>query len=165
MTLVPERRKNRLGTGQTAPVDRGQGVFAPRNPFTAYGPQDRGQSVPYDVNGVPIPAAEPKALVLDINGLPLADPTQPLWECLIPAGGKVFTGVGDHLSAGVGATSPSALRLFKNGVANGTITFTGTAGVVVFSDSTFAEGDLFSLYPPSSIDATLDRVRVTLGTD
>ena len=165
MTLVPERRRNRQGTGQTAPVDRGQGTFAPRNPFTTYGPQDRGQSVPYDVNGMPVPANDPGALTMDINGLPLADPTQPLWECLIPAGGKVFTGVGDHLSAGVAATAASVLRMFKNGVACGTITFTGTAGVVSFSDSTFAEGDLFGLYPPSTIDATLDRVRITLGTD
>jgi hypothetical protein len=126
----------------------------------------RGQTVPYDVNGSPTaPPDEPGALVLNIANLPAATPSVPLFEFEVPAGGIVFTGVGDELSAGVAATAPSALRYFKNGVANGTLTFTGTAGVSAFSDSTYAAGDLFGLYPPTSIDATLDRLRITLGTD
>lgn len=125
----------------------------------------RGQTIPYDINGVPVPASNPGAFILNINDLPSAVPADPLFEFEVPAGGLVFTGVGNELSAGVAATSPSALRYFKNGVANGTLTFTGTAGVSSFSDSTYAAGDLFSLYPPLSIDATLDRLRITLGTD
>lgn len=163
MSLVPERRRNKQGTGQTSPVFRDQGVFAPRNPTTAYGPQDRGQSVPYETNGAP-PAPKPGALVLNISDLPIADPAKPLFEAEIPSGGVVFSGA-DFLSAGVAATGSPALRLFKNGAANGTITFTGTAGVAAFSNSNYSAGDLFGLYPPLVADATLDRLRITLGTD
>lgn len=149
----------------SAPTYRSQGNAAFRSEK-----QDatlkRGQTVPYDVNGAPTaPPDEPGALILNITGMPDADPAEPLFEFEAPAGGVVFTGVGDEISAGVAATAPSALRMFKNGVACGTITFTGTAGVASFSDSTFTAGDLFALYPPLSIDATLDRLRITLGTD
>jgi len=88
-----------------------------------------------------------------------------LFEFIVPAGGMIFTGTSDHFSAGVAATAPSALRIFNGVTQVGTITFTGTAGVISWSDSTFAEGDLFGLYPPTSVDPTLDRVRITLGTD
>jgi hypothetical protein len=125
----------------------------------------RGQIVPYEVNGSPtLPPEEPGALIININDMPLATPTEPLFEFEVPAGGMIFSG-SDQISAGVAATAPSALRLFKNGSANGTITFTGTSGTASFSDSTYAEGDLFGLYPPTSVDATLDRLRITLGTD
>jgi hypothetical protein len=148
-----------------APIYRGQGN-QPFQSFQQDGIQKRGQTVPYDINGSPTsPPPEPGALVLNINSLAAADPAEPLYEFEVPAGGVVFTGTGDHLTAGDAATGTPALRIFKNGAANGTITFTGAAGVAAFSDSTYAEGDLFSLYPPVAADATLDRVRITLGTD
>lgn len=125
----------------------------------------RGQTVPYDVNGAPpAPVPDPGALVMNINGMPSAVPADPLYEFEVPTGGIIFSGV-DFITAGIAATAPSALRLFKNGAANGTITFTGAAGAASFSDSTYAAGDLFGLYPPLSIDATLDQLRITLGTD
>lgn len=125
----------------------------------------RGQVVPYEVNGAPpLPPEPPGALALNINGLPSADPAEPLYEIEIPEGGFTFTGV-DFISAGVAATASTVLRYFKNGAANGTLTFTGSAGTSNFSDSTYAEGDLFGLYPPLTADATLDRLRITLGTD
>lgn len=125
----------------------------------------RGQTVPYDVNGAP-PSEPPEtgALAININDMPTATPGNPLFEFEVPTGGIVFSG-DDQISAGVAATAPSDLRIFKNGASVGTITFTGTAGVASFSDSTYLAGDLFSLYPPLSIDATLDRLRITLGTD
>lgn len=147
-----------------APVYRGQG----NNPFQSFkqdGIQKRGQTVPYDLNGSPTIDPTPRALIVNINSLPAADPSEPLYEFEAPAGGVVFTGVGDYLTAGVAATGSPAFRLFKNGSANGTITFTGTTGTPAFSDSTYDEGDLFGLYPPSVTDATLDRVRITLGTN
>lgn len=148
----------------SAPTYRSQGNAAFRSEK-----QDatlkRGQTVPYDVNGAP-PAApdEPGALSININGMVDADPSEPLFEFEAPLGGLTFSGA-DYISAGIAATAPSALRIRKNGSANGTITFTGTAGVAAFSDSTYLAGDLFGLYPPTSIDATLDQLRITLGTD
>lgn len=150
-----------------APVYRGQG----NNPFQSFkqdGIQKRGQTVPYDVNGSPTPpAAVPRSIAFDIMDLPLAVGTDPLAEFLTPAGDLNFTGIGDHVSAGVAATGASALRIFKNGSQVGTISFGagGTTGTVAFTDSSYVEGDLFGLYPPAAVDATLDRVRITLGTD
>jgi hypothetical protein len=147
-----------------APVFRSQGnsLFKTDKQDRAYA---RGQTVPYDVNGAPpVTPPEPGALVINIDDLPLATSSEPLFEFVVPTGGIIFSG-DDYLSAGVAATSPSALRYFKNGAANGTLTFTGTSGASSFSDSTYAAGDLFGLYPPTSIDATLDRLRITLGTD
>lgn len=146
-----------------APVFRGQAnsLFRTDKQDTTY---KRGQEVPYGANGAPPVATTPGALAININDLPSADPSEPLMEVEIPNGGVVFSG-SDQISAGVGATSTSTLRLFKNGVANGTVIFSGTGGNASFSDSTYAGGDLFGLYPPLSVDATLDRVRITLGTD
>lgn len=123
----------------------------------------RGQDVPYGANGAPIPG-EPGALIINVNDLPSATASEPLFEFEVPTGGIVFSG-DNQITAGIAATSSSALRLFKNGSANGTVTFTGTSGAASFSDSTYAAGDLFGLYPPASLDATLDRLRITLGTD
>lgn len=151
----------------TAPIFRGQGnaLFKTDRQNSTY---RRGQEVPYNVNGAPTPPpAEPGAISIDINGLPTATPSEPLLEFIVPAGGLVFTGAADHISAGIASAAGSDLRYFKNGAANGTIHFaaSGTTGSSSFSDSTYAEGDLFGLYPPASVDATLDRVRITLGTD
>lgn len=147
-----------------APVYRSQGNQAFRSERQNQ-QLKRGQTVPYDVNGAP-PAApdEPGAMSINVNGMVDADPSEPLLEFEVPTGGVIFSG-DDYISAGIAATAPSALRLFKNGSTNGTITFTGTAGVAAFSDSTYLAGDLFGLYPPTSIDATLDQLRITLGTD
>jgi hypothetical protein len=146
------------------PVYRSQGNIAYRSE-TRDSLLKRGQTVPYDVNGAPpAPVEEPGAMSINVNDMPTASPGDPLLEFETPSGGIIFSGT-DYISAGVAATAPSALRLFKNGAANGTITFTGTAGVAAFSDSTYVAGDLFGLYPPLSVDATLDQLRITLGTD
>lgn len=152
--------------GAPAPIYRGQGN-QPFQSFRRDEVQKRGQTVPYEVNGSPTIPDEPGAIGAFIIDLPLADPAEPLFEFLVPAGGIVFTGVGNHVSAGVAATGASSLRIRKNGSANGTISFGagGTTGTASFTDSNYAEGDLFSLYPPAVVDATLDRVRITLGTD
>lgn len=150
-----------------APVFRGQGN-QPFDSFRRDNIQKRGQTVPYDLNGAPTGSADPGALVTYIANLPSATtPTTPLWEAEIPAGGIVFTGVGDEISAGVAATGSTVLRIFKNGVQVGTVTFAAgaTTGTASFTDSSFVAGDLFGLYPPTVADATLDRVRITLGTD
>jgi len=152
---------------ESRPLYRDQGNRPNVNaPQTGQGPLDRGQEVPYDVNGAPS-APQVGAFVMDINGLVDADPSEPLYEFVVPAGGLIFTATSDHITAGVAATSASALRFFKNGAANGTIDFSagGTVGTNNISNSTYAEGDLFGFYPPTSIDPTLDRVRITLGTD
>jgi hypothetical protein len=147
-----------------APTYRGQGNAGFRSEQ-----QDailkRGQTVPYDVNGAPT-GGTPEAghLIINVNDLDVADPSEPLFEFEVPTGGLEFTG-SDQISAGTAATASTALRLFKDGVANGTITFTGTSGVAAFSDSTYNAGELFGLYPPLTADATLDRLRITLGTD
>lgn len=145
------------------PLFRGQGneSFRTADPRSA---AKRGQIVPYNVNGAPTVSDEPGWLAININDMPSAAPADPLYEFEVGDGGLVFSGL-DQISAGVAATSPSVFRLFKNGAANGSITFTGSSGTASFSDSTYAAGDLFALYPPLSIDATLDRVRITLGTD
>jgi hypothetical protein len=110
-------------------------------------------------------ASTPGWLALDVNDLlTVTDTTKPLYEFEVGDSGLVFNG-SDHITAGVAATASSALRLFKNGAANGTITFTGSSGLAAFTSGTYAAGDLFGLYPPVTLDATLDRLRITLGTD
>lgn len=153
---------------ESKPLFRDQGNRPNVNaPQTGQGPLDRGQEVPYDVNGAPSGGSATGAFVVDINGLVDADPSEPLYEFVVPSGGLIFTATADHITAGVAATGASALRFFKNGAANGTIDFSagGATGTNNISNSSYAEGDLFGLYPPTSIDATLDRVRITLGTD
>lgn len=98
---------------------------------------------------------------ISINDLPTADPSEPLLRWELTAGMEF---VGGEASAGVAATSSSALRIRKNGSANGTITFTGSTGVVSFTSLVYAPGDLFEIYPPATVDATLDQVSITLET-
>lgn len=106
------------------------------------------------------PAEElPGHIPISIVDLPEADPAEPLVRWRVPA----MTIEVEEADAGVAATSPSALRFRKNSVDQGTLTFTGTSGVASFSTIVYADGDLMEIYPPSSIDATLDRVSVTLG--
>jgi hypothetical protein len=63
------------------------------------------------------------------------------------------------------AASPCDLLFKKNGAANGTIAYTGTGGVISFTDPSYLDGDLFELYPPVTIDPTLDGLSITFETD
>lgn len=99
-------------------------------------------------------------LPVSIVDLPLADPAEPLFRWRLPV---AVTISGSSADANVAATSPSALRIRKNGLANGTVTFTGTSGVFVITSGAYGAGDLFELYPPTSIDATLDQVSITFS--
>jgi hypothetical protein len=145
----------------SAPVKRGQGNAAFRSE-----PQDRqfkrGQTSPHDVNGRPsVPPDEPGMMSVYIADIASGDPAEPLLEFEVLGSDVVFTGV-YSVTAGVAATAPTVLPIEKNGAANGNITITGSTGVLSLSDSTYAVGDLFSLYPPATADATLDRVRISL---
>lgn len=105
-------------------------------------------------------ALGPGSMPISIIGLPDADPSEPLLRFVLTEGME-FTG--GSATAGIAATSPSALRFRKNGVANGTAAYTGTTGVVAVT-AAYADGDLFELYPPATIDPTLDQVSITLRT-
>lgn len=146
-----------------APVFRGQAnaFFRTDKQDTAYA---RGQEVPYNVNGAPTIAADPGFLSIDLNDLASADPAEPLFEFVVPTGLTVTFNGSNTITAGMAATASTVFAIKKNGAANGNITVTGSTGTASFSDSTYAAGDLFSLYPPASADATLDRVRISLGT-
>jgi hypothetical protein len=147
--------------GAPAPIYRSQGnqQFRSEQRNTAL---KRGQSVPYDVNGSPTaPAAEPGLLALYLANLDAADPAEPLYEFVVEGADIIFTG-NSAITAGVAATGATVFPIKKNGAANGNITVTGSAGAFSISDSTYADGDLFSLYPPATADATLDRLRVSL---
>ena len=121
--------------------------------------------VPADVTAalgfLPVPPPANGYLPISIVDLPLADPTEPLLRWELTAGMQFVDG---DATAGIAASASSALRVRKNGSANGTITFTGTTGVVSITNLVYAPGDLFELYPPTSIDATLDQVSITLRT-
>jgi hypothetical protein len=148
----------------TAPIFRGQGnaLFKTDRQNSTY---RRGQEVPYNVNGAPTIPAEPGFLLIDVNDLGLASSSKPLFEVAVPPGFTIVFNGNDAITAGVAATAATVLPIKKNGAANGNITVTGSSGTATFSDSTYAAGDLFSLYPPATPDATLDRLRIALGTD
>lgn len=149
--------------GAPAPVYRGQGNTPFRSEEQTFALK-RGQTVPYDINGSPtLPPDEPGFLAININDLPLADPAEPLYEFEIIGSDVVFTG-NEAITAGVPATAPAVFPIEKDGAANGDITITGATGVLTLSDSTYEVGTLFSLYPPATADATLDRVRISLET-
>ena len=131
---------------------------------TTFVGDDRPQTAPQIGGGLSYGGAGGK-MAVSIIDLPLADPAEPLLRWIIK-GTLNFTGSGaGAANAAIAATSPSSLRLRKNGAANGTIAFTGTSGVISFSNSSYADGDVFEIYPPTSIDATLDRVSITFQTD
>lgn len=151
--------------GAPAPIYRGQ-ANAPFRSEARTKVLQRGQSVPYDTNGAPtLPPDEPGFLSIDINDLPTADPAEPLFEFVVPPGITVNFNGDDAITAGIAATSSTTLPLKINGGVNGSIVVTGSTGAASFSDSSYTAGDLFSLYPPASADATLDRVRIALGVD
>jgi hypothetical protein len=161
LTPSPEQQMRRA----TAPIFRGQGnaLFKTDRQNSTY---RRGQEVPYGSNGAPPPAiAEPGFLLIDINDLASAVAAEPLFEITVPPGFTIVFNGSNAITAGVAATASTVLPLKKNGAANGDITVTGASGTATFSDSTYAAGDLFSLYPPATPDATLDRLRIALGTN
>lgn len=104
-------------------------------------------------------------LTLHIRDLPLADPNRPLLRWIIKDGLNLTGSGAGEASAGIAATAPSGLRWRKNGAANGTTTFTGTSGVNSITTPQYGDGDLLELYPPATIDTTLDDVSITLQTD
>lgn len=63
------------------------------------------------------------------------------------------------------ATSPTILTFKKNGVAFGTLTFTGTTGVFSSTETSFARYDLLSLHAPAIADATLAGLTLTLTAE
>lgn len=144
-----------------APIYRGQGNTLFRVDV-ANKVVKRGQSSPYDLNGAPPTNAG--FFALDINDLPAADPTEPLYELLVPPGFTITFNGSNAIDAGDAAIGTPSFPIQKDGVSNGSIDFTGAAGTATFSDSTYEAGTLFSLYPPATTDATLDRVRIVLGT-
>jgi hypothetical protein len=99
-----------------------------------------------------------KTLMLSIIGLPDADPADPLLRLeLLDA-----LAIGEiTATAGIGATGSPAFRFKLNGAANGTITFAGTSGTDTGIED-YAAGSLLELYPPSSADATLDDVSISI---
>ncbi len=97
-------------------------------------------------------------LPISIVDLPLASTSEPLLRWRFDS---AVTLAGSSADAGIAATSPSALRVRINGAANGTVTFTGTAGVFSLTSGAYGAGDLFELYPPTTVDATLDQVSIT----
>lgn len=99
---------------------------------------------------------------ISIVDLPTATPAKPLLRWYFTA---AVTFVGGIANAAIGASSTSVLRVFKDGVANGTVSFTGTTGTVAITTLAYPAGSLFELYPPTTIDATLDRVSITLEAD
>ena len=148
-----------------APVYRGQtnNLFRTDQKDRHYA---RGQATPYDVNGAPTsPAPEPGFLSLYMTNLPSAAASAPLFEMEVPPGQTVVFNGSNEITAGVAATATKVFPIYKNGVSNGNITVTGSTGTMTLSDSTYVSGDLFSLYAPASADATLDRLRASLGVD
>jgi hypothetical protein len=66
-------------------------------------------------------------------------------------------------SAATASTGTAVLTILKNGASVGTITFTASAaGVFAGAGATFAVDDILSITAPSSADATLANVSVTL---
>lgn len=101
-----------------------------------------------------------QTLNLSIVDLPTADSAEPLFRHRVRDTSWTFlNGLAD---SSIAASGTPAIRLRKNGVQVGTITFTGTTGVVSFSNPAFANGDLFEIYPPAAADPTLDQLSVTL---
>lgn len=136
-------------------------VVEPRLLRTPPSPEDVPQAWS---GGTSPPTGAGHDLMISIEDLPLGDPAKALLRWRLQ-GDLNFAGTGPgSADAATAAATPSALRLRKNGAANGTIAFTGTAGVISFTDPSYADGDLFELYPPISIDPTLDGVSITFET-
>lgn len=92
---------------------------------------------------------------------------QILARILIPKNMKLLSGLsGSFSSSTVAATSTTAISILKNASSIGSIEFAagGTTGSFTFaSDVTFAPGDILSIVAPSSPDATLSNVSLTLS--
>jgi hypothetical protein len=73
---------------------------------------------------------------------------------------------GSQASVGTNPAATYVLTCLKNGVSFGTITI-GTSGIASFATSggaavTFAAGDLLTVQAPSTVDASVARVRFTI---
>jgi hypothetical protein len=147
------------------PLYRGQGnkPFDTARPVSA---AKRGQTVPYDVNGKPAGATlgGQRSLDISIVNLPGSSAADPLIRFRLREQWVVAAGA-SVADSGVPAVASSVFRIRKDGVQVGTVTFAagGSTGTIAFTDSTFPAGSLFELYPPSTIDAALDRVSITLA--
>jgi hypothetical protein len=146
------------------PLYRGQGnkPFETAKPVSA---AKRGQTVPYDVNGAPAGGSGgSRTLALSIIDLPQADGSEPLirWRLRENWSINQAASVAD---SGLAAAATSVIPIRKNGVQVGTVTFASgsTAGVVAFTDSIFASGSLFEVWPPSPVDGALDQVSISLA--
>jgi hypothetical protein len=127
----------------------------PTDPFTAQ---------VWSGGSSPVPSGG-HTLMISIEDLPLADPAKPLLRWRMQRDVN-FTGTGaGSADAALPAASPCDLLFKKNGAANGTIAYTGTGGVISFTDPSYLDGDLFELYPPVTIDPTLDGLSITFETD
>lgn len=93
-----------------------------------------------------------------VEGLPTANPAEPLVRIVLL--NSIATGA-IIATAGNAATGTVAFRFFKNGVANGTVSFTGTTGTEV-GVGDWAAGDTFEIYPPTTADPTLDDVSISI---
>lgn len=113
------------------------------------------------VIGTDVAPYAPGMLAIYLSNLTAATPGDPLYEFEVEGADVVFTG-NENITAGVAATGATVFPIYKDGVANGDVTITGSTGVLSLSDSTYEVGTLFSLYPPATADATLDRVRMSL---
>jgi hypothetical protein len=100
-----------------------------------------------------------KILYLSVtDGLPDADPDEPLLRVRVQ---RNWTIDSIQAEAGDGATSPTALRFRKDGVANGQILFTGTNGVAS-GIGDYPAGSLLEVYPPEIADPTLDDLSISI---
>jgi hypothetical protein len=65
-------------------------------------------------------------------------------------------------SALIAATAPTELSIRKNDVEFGTLTYTDSTGVFSCSETSFVRGDLLTVQAPSTPDATLAGLAMTL---
>lgn len=93
-----------------------------------------------------------------VEGLPTANPAEPLVRIILL---EPMTTGAIVATAGNAATGTVAFRFFKNGVANGTVSFTGTTGTES-GVGDWAAGDRFEIYPPTTADPTLDDVSISI---
>lgn len=104
--------------------------------------------------------ARPEEFGLSIVGLAAAPVAAPLFIHRVRDTSWTFA-AGSYADAEIGATGTPALRIRKNGVQVGTISFTGTVGTVSALPG-LVKDDLFEIYPPAAADATLDQLSASL---
>lgn len=103
------------------------------------------------------------SISLSVSALPTAPPATPLFIYRLRGESWLFEPARCFAEALIAASAPTALRIFNGAAQVGTITFTGTAGAVAFTNASFASGALFEVLPPLTADATLDQLSISLG--